>query len=113
MQNHRDYGPGSSSPAVRDRRLVSAGAKLYIDGSGGARTAWMHDDWNKDLTGVDTGNKGYPANGESYPEVFKQQVRLLTEAGIHVGAHAVGDRGIDFVVDNFAEALKAHPIQGL
>ena len=94
-------------------RLVNAGVKLYIDGSGGARTAWMHDDWNKDLTGVDTGNKGYPANGDAYPEIFKQQVKMLTAAGIHVGAHAVGDRGIDFVVDTFAEALKEHPVKGL
>ena len=96
-----------------DGRLVSAGVKLYIDGSGGARTAWMHDDWNKDLNGVDTGNKGYPANGDAYPEIFKQQVMMLTQAGIHVGAHAVGDRGIDYVVDTFAEALKAHPTKGL
>ena len=96
-----------------DGRLVSAGVKLYIDGSGGARTAWMHDDWNKDLTAVDTGNKGYPANGDAYPEIFKQQVMMLTQAGIHVGAHAVGDRGIDYVVDTFAEALKAHPTKGL
>jgi hypothetical protein len=96
-----------------DGRLVSAGVKLYIDGSGGARTAWMYDDWNKELKQTDTGNKGYPANGEAYPEVFKQQVSLLTAAGISVGAHAVGDRGIDFVVDTFAEALKAHPVKGL
>ena len=94
-------------------RLVNAGVKLYIDGSGGARTAWLYDDWNKDLNGVDTGNKGYPANGEHYPDIFRQQVTMLTAAGIHVGAHAVGDRGIDFVVDTFAEALKAHPRQGL
>ena len=104
-----DGGPAT----LGDGRLVSAGVKLYIDGSGGARTAWMYDDWNKDLSGVDTGNKGYPANGDSYPALFKQQVMMLTEAGIHVGAHAVGDRGIDFVVDTFAEALKAHPVKGL
>ena len=94
-------------------RLVNAGVKLYIDGSGGARTAWMYDDWNKDLTSTDTGNRGYPANGDTYPEIFKQQVTMLTAAGIHVGAHAVGDRGIDYVVDTFAEALKAHPVKGL
>lgn len=96
-----------------DGRLVSAGVKIYIDGSGGARTAWMHDDWNKDLDGVDKGNKGYPANGDAYPEIFRQQVKLFTAAGIHVGAHAVGDRGIDFVVDTFEEALREHPIKGL
>jgi predicted amidohydrolase YtcJ len=96
-----------------DGRLVSAGVKLYIDGSGGARTAWLYDDWNKDLTGTDTGNKGYPANGENYPAIYRQQVMLLTEAGIHIGTHAVGDRGIDVVMDAYADALKAHPIKGL
>jgi predicted amidohydrolase YtcJ len=110
IENAADYRPGAHPPQTR---LVAAGVKLYIDGSGGARTAWMYDDWNKDLTGADAGNKGYPANGPDYPEIFKQQVMTLTAAGIHVGAHAVGDRGIDFVVDTFAEALKAHPAKGL
>ena len=112
-----DFRPASAKAsagsASADKRLVSAGVKLYIDGSGGARTAWMHDDWNKDLSGVDAGNKGYPANGPDYPAIFKEQVKMLTAAGISVGAHAVGDRGIDFVVDTFAEALKAHPTKGL
>jgi predicted amidohydrolase YtcJ len=96
-----------------DGRLVSAGVKLFADGSGGARTAWMYDDWNKQLTATDTGNKGYPANNEDYPAVYKQQVQMLTDAGIHVGTHAVGDRAIDLVVDTYAEVLKAHPVKGL
>jgi predicted amidohydrolase YtcJ len=101
--------PGS----LGDGRLLSGGVKLYIDGSGGGRTAWMYDDWNKDLSGTDTGNKGYPASNENYPEIYKQQVMLLTEAGIHIGTHAVGDKGIDWVVDTYAEVLKAHPAPGL
>src|SRR6185295_17789571 len=99
--------------SLGDGRLFSGGVKLYIDGSGGARTAWMYDDWNKDLTGTDTGNKGYPANGPAYPAIYKQQVDMLTAAGINVGTHAVGDRGIDFVMQAYDEALKAHPIKGL
>jgi predicted amidohydrolase YtcJ len=101
--------PGS----LGDGRLISGGVKLYIDGSGGGRTAWMYDDWSKDYTGTDTGNKGYPANGEQYPAVFTQQVRMLTGAGIHVATHAVGDRGIDYVVNAYADALKAYPVRGL
>ncbi|HSC29332.1 MAG TPA: amidohydrolase [Vicinamibacterales bacterium] len=96
-----------------DGRLVSAGVKLYVDGSGGARTAWMYDDWNRDLTSIDRGNKGYPANNQDYPAIYKQQVAMLTGAGIHVGTHAVGDRAIDLVVDTYAEVLKANPVKGL
>jgi len=99
--------------SLGDGRLFSGGVKLYIDGSGGARTAWMYDDWNKELTSTDTGNKGYPANSAEYPEIYKQQVKMLTEAGIHIGTHAVGDKGIDWVVDTYAEALKARPTKGL
>jgi len=99
--------------SLGDGRLLSCGVKLYIDGSGGARTAWMYDDWNKDLAGTDTGNKGYPANNEQYPAVYRQQVEMLTAAGIHVGTHAVGDRGIDWVVDTYAEALRKNPARGL
>src|SRR5215472_6509465 len=28
-----------------DNRLLSCGAKIYMDGSGGARTGWVYDDW--------------------------------------------------------------------
>lgn len=96
-----------------DGMLVAGGVKLYIDGSGGARTAWLYGDWNKDLTGADTGNKGYPANGEGYPAIYRQQVRLITEAGLHVGTHAVGDRAIDWTVDSYKEALDAAGTRGL
>ena len=41
--------------------LVSGGVKMYMDGSGGARTAWMYDDWNKNLNEIDKGNAGYPS----------------------------------------------------
>ena len=47
--------------SLGDGMLISGGVKMYMDGSGGARTAWMHDDWNKNLTEIDTGNAGYPA----------------------------------------------------
>ena len=37
--------------SLGDGLLFSGGVKMYMDGSGGARTAWMHDDWNKNLNG--------------------------------------------------------------
>ncbi|MDP2959754.1 MAG: amidohydrolase family protein [Longimicrobiales bacterium] len=93
-----------------DDRLVSGGVKLYIDGSGGARTAWMYDDWNRGRDSVDAGNRGYPA---TEPDVLREQIRLFNDAGIHVSVHAIGDQGIDWVVDSYAAALEANPVRGL
>jgi predicted amidohydrolase YtcJ len=95
---------------IGDGRLISGGVKLYIDGSGGARTAWMYQDWNKDFKGTDTGNVGYPTTD---PDVYRAQVKLLHDAGLHVSTHAIGDRAIDWVVDSYAAALQEKPTQGL
>ena len=73
-------------------------------------TAWMHDDWNKNSTEKDTGNTGYPAMP---PEVYRQIVTALHNAGVHVSTHAIGDRAIDWVVDTYAAALAAKPTRGL
>jgi len=50
---------GMSRPyeANHDDHLIAGGVKLYADGSGGARTAWMVDDWNVEFTGKDKGNR--------------------------------------------------------
>ncbi len=96
--------------SLGDGRLLSCGAKIFMDGSGGARTAWLYQDWNKHSTGVDTGNTGYPAVD---PQVYRQQVRLFHQAGVHVGTHAIGDRAIDWVVDTYAQVLAETPTAGL
>ena len=97
-------------PKPDDDLLISGGVKLFMDGSGGARTAWMNADWNKKFTGSDTGNRGYPLTD---PEIYRRQVRLIHNAGIHVGTHAIGDRAIDWVVDTYAQVLKDKPAKGL
>ncbi|MEO8679593.1 MAG: amidohydrolase [Vicinamibacterales bacterium] len=93
-----------------DAMLISGGVKMYMDGSGGARTAWMHDDWNKNLTDVDKGNAGYPSTP---PDAYRQIVTELHNAGIHVSTHAIGDRAIDWVIDTYDRALQAKPTRGL
>ena len=90
--------------------LLSGGGKLYMDGSGGGRTAWLYDDWHVKSTEIDTGNQGYPAIDV---DMYKQLVRMYHQAGIHVGTHAIGDRAIDTVVDTYAEVLKETPTHGL
>ena len=93
-----------------DDRLISGGIKLYIDGSGGARPAWLYDDWNKNYQETDTGNTGYPA---IEPHEFRKMVKLYHDAGLHFGVHAIGDRAIDWLMDSYVQALKANPIAGL
>ena len=93
-----------------DDRLIAGGVKLYIDGSGGARTAWLHDDWNRESTGTDTGNRGYPTMD---PGELRQRFRAYHDAGLHVSIHSIGDRAIDWTVDSFREALAATPTKGL
>jgi len=93
-----------------DDHLISGGIKLFIDGSGGARTAWLHDDWNKESTDVDTGNHGYPT---TEPEVLREQVQMYHDAGLHMSIHSIGDRAIDWVMDSYVKALENNPTMGL
>ena len=90
--------------------VVSGGVKIYIDGSGTARTAWVYDDWNQDSSGVDEGNTGL-----TYlePDLLFDQIRLFHDAGIHIGTHAIGDRAIDFTMDAYDRVLADTPIVGL
>lgn len=91
-------------------QLISGGAKIFMDGSGGARTAWLYKPWNKNRTGTDGTNVGYPATD---PQIYREMVRMFHDAGVHVGTHAIGDRAIDWVVDAYTEVLKDKPTRGL
>jgi len=93
-----------------DGMLLSGGVKIFMDGSGGGRTAWVYKPWHKKSTEIDTGNTGYPALD---PATYRQMVKLFHDAGFHVSTHAVGDRAIDWVVDTYATVLKDKPTNGL
>ena len=96
--------------SLGDGHLLSCGAKIYMDGSGGARTGWVYDDWFRNATKPELGNHGYP---HLDPEVYRQMVRLFHQAGIPVGTHAVGDRAMDWVVDTYAKVEQESPKPGL
>jgi len=91
-------------------RLISGGVKIFLDGSGGARTAWLHKEWNKNYRDKDTGNYGYPVID---PEIFQKQVKMFHDAGLHISVHAIGDKAIDWTVDTYAQVLQENPIHGL
>jgi predicted amidohydrolase YtcJ len=96
--------------SLGDGRLLSCGAKIFMDGSGGARTAWLTQEWHKNSVDIDRGNSGYPSTD---PEIYRRMVRLFHDAGVNVGTHAVGDRAIEWVVDTYAQVLRDKPTVGL
>jgi len=93
-----------------DDRLISGGVKIFADGSGGARTAWTWQDWNRERTGLDEGNRGYPAIDAI---VLRDLIMLYHDAGLHIGVHAIGDRAIDWTVAAITVALIRNPRQGM
>src|SRR6516164_3124491 len=98
-----------------DNRLLSCGAKIYMDGSGGARTGWVYDDWLRnaaipDVTSSGARNRGYP---QVDPAVYRDMVRLFHQNSVPVGTHAVGDRAMDWVVDTYALVEQEKPHTGL
>jgi len=102
-------------PQTYQDRLLSCGVKMFMDGSGGARTGWVYDNWLRngttpDMTRAGAPNRGYPRTD---PEIYQQMVRLFHENKVTVGTHAVGDRAMDWVVDTYALVEKAHPLPGL
>jgi predicted amidohydrolase YtcJ len=98
-----------------DGHLASCGAKIFMDGSGGARTGWSYEPWllkaaTPDTTASGAPNVGYP---HTDPAVYRQMVRLFHQNGVPVGTHAVGDRAMDWVVDTYALVEKEKPATGL
>ena len=93
-----------------DNHVIAGGVKLYMDGSGGARTAWLYADWNKEMTGIDSGNHGYPA---SNPDTIRAMIKRYSAAGMHVSVHSIGDQAIDWTVDSYDQAMQEHPMKGL
>jgi len=100
----------SDLKALHEPTLGVCGAKIYMDGSAIAHTAWSYAEWQRSATEIDTGNRGFPALD---PALYRQQVQMFVDAGVSVGTHAIGDRAIDWVVDSYAEALARTPTHGL
>ncbi len=82
-----------------DEKFLSKGAlKLFKDGSLGARTALMKNDY-KDASGV----KGVAALSD---EQLQNLCDLATEHGIRVITHAIGDGAIESVINAYEKVMK-------
>ena len=76
------------------------GLKAIVDGVCSAHTAWMLDEYSNA-----PGNVGEPAMD---PQELRRAMVAAQEAGKAVRVHAIGDRGIHFVLDSFEEAEAIH-----
>ena len=85
--------------------LVKLGPlKIVFDGSLGARTAALFEPYDDDPS-----TKGLLL---LEVDVLKKLVREAHLAGLQVAIHAIGDRGIEYAIDAFEEALKTSPRKG-
>jgi predicted amidohydrolase YtcJ len=90
--------------------LTVCGAKILLDGSAMARTAWRYQDYPQTPQQPGAPSRGYPIVD---PAHYLSMVKLFTAAGVPVGTHAIGARAIDLTVDSYAAALKETPRIGL
>ena len=84
-------------------RLKCGPAKLFIDGSLIGRTAAVSQPFLHD---PDPNNLGLTMMSE---EVFQGYVMDAHTAGWQIAVHAIGDRGIEMVLDAYEKALTAQP----
>ena len=77
------------------------GVKFYADGSLGARSAALLEDYSDD-----PGNRGMLVTG---PEELYAGIRECHGLGLQAAVHAIGDRGIRTVLDIYERILDEHP----
>lgn len=73
--------------------------KLFVDGSLGARTAFMTEDYADD-----PGNRGIPVYTQ---EELDQVVMAAHQAGMQVACHAIGDGAVELCINAFEKAEKS------
>jgi predicted amidohydrolase YtcJ len=78
-----------------DDQLKWGGVKGFIDGSLGARTAWMYEPYTDEPS-----TNGQPLNN---PRTLKDWMRKADDNNLELSIHAIGDRGIDSVINDMKE----------
>ncbi|MCO5177007.1 MAG: amidohydrolase [Thermomicrobiales bacterium] len=84
-------------------RLRVGPVKLFIDGSLIGRTAAVTQPFLEDPRDDNLGLTMMPK------EQFEDYVMKAHTMGYQIAVHAIGDRGIDWVLDAYEKALTAHP----
>ena len=79
--------------------------KYFIDGTLGVRSALMFEDFTEE-----PGNRGLAQFGE---QEFYELIESAHENGFQTGVHAIGDKGVNWVLNAIEQAQKNHGKKGL
>lgn len=90
------------SHEIKENDMIKfVGFKLFLDGSGLSRTAWMKNEWNIDYYKIDHGNKG---RGLWNIDEFREAINKLATLNTTISIHAIGDRAISTAIQVIREA---------
>jgi predicted amidohydrolase YtcJ len=88
--------------------LSFVGFKLFLDGSGYGRTAWMKKEWNRDFYTTDKGNFGFPLwKIEEFRKVLEYLGDHMEEGIIDI--HTIGDQAIETALTEIARIKAINP----
>jgi predicted amidohydrolase YtcJ len=85
-----------------DNRLTMNCIKFYTDGSLGARSAWMLEEYSD--------RAGHVGNSRHTYDEFYELIKAAREKGFQVATHAIGDAANKQVVDIYEKVLKENPL---
>lgn len=98
IEDFKGYLEGEFISGCYDEQFLSKGAlKLFLDGSLGARTALMLEDYRDD-----PGNRGVQVlSGDELDKIC----RLASDRKIQIISHVIGDGALDLVLDAYEKVL--------
>ncbi len=100
-ENIEDFVDSGPIRGAYDHLFSIVGVKFYADGSLGARSAAMLDDYSDDK-----GNRGILV---TEPDTLYEGIRKCHEKGFQAAIHAIGDRGVRVSLDVLERVLEDSP----
>ena len=97
----REYLANEYDPEINDDRLAVGPLKLFKDGSLGARTALLRNDYCDD-----PGNRGVEALSDAEMDALCD---LAQRHGVQVVTHVIGDGAVQKTLDTYEKVLAGRP----
>lgn len=86
-----------------DNRLTMNCIKFYTDGSLGARSAWMLEEYSD--------RAGHFGNSRHTYDEFYELIKAARDNGFQVATHAIGDAANKQVIDIYEKVLSENPLE--